>query len=224
MEDLTLIIPAKFESESLPIFFKEINHLKCKKIIILEENDYQTINAIKTFENIKVHYQKNKGYGSAIIEGIKITSTKFFCIINADGSMNPNYLDKMKHKVDSYNLDFLFASRYEKPGGGSDDDNLITYIGNYFFTKFGNIFFSLQITDILYTYVMGKTSCFNDLNIGSNDFTLCVEFPIKAKRQGYRLGTIPSHERNRIGGKKKVNAIIDGFLILYGILSFVFKK
>ena len=36
MKDITLIIPAKFESESLPIFFKEINHLNCKKIIILE--------------------------------------------------------------------------------------------------------------------------------------------------------------------------------------------
>ena len=34
MEDLTLIIPAKFESESLPVFFKEINNLKGKKIII----------------------------------------------------------------------------------------------------------------------------------------------------------------------------------------------
>ena len=54
MKDITLIIPAKFESESLPIFFKEINHLNCKKIIILEENDYQTINSIKNFEGIKI--------------------------------------------------------------------------------------------------------------------------------------------------------------------------
>ena len=73
MKDITLIIPAKFESESLPIFFKEIKHLNCKKIIILEENDYKTINSIKNFEGIKIHYQKNRGYGSAIIEGIKIT-------------------------------------------------------------------------------------------------------------------------------------------------------
>ena len=72
MKDITLIIPAKFESESLPIFFKEIKHLNCKKIIILEENDYKTINSIKNFEGIKIHYQKNRGYGSAIIEGIKI--------------------------------------------------------------------------------------------------------------------------------------------------------
>ena len=224
MKDITLIIPAKFESESLPIFFKEINHLNCKKIIILEENDYQTINSIKNFEGIKIHYQKNKGYGSAIIEGIKITNTKFFCIINADGSMNPNYLDEMKDKIESHNLDFLFASRYEKPGGGSDDDNLITFLGNYFFTKIGNIFFSLKITDILYTYVMGKTLSFNNLNIISKDFTLCVEFPIKANRKGYKLGTSPSYERNRIGGKKKVNAFKDGLLILIKMIKMFIQK
>ena len=31
-------------------------------------------------------------------------------------------------------------------------------------------------------------------------------------------------ERTRIAGKKKVNALIDGFLILFGILSFIGKK
>jgi len=224
MLDLTLIIPAKSESESLPVLLKEIQYLKYKKIIMLEENDYQTINSIKSFQDIKIQYQKNKGYGSAIIEGVKITDTKFFCIINADGSMNPVYLDKMINKLETYNLDFLFASRYEKPGGGSDDDNLITFFGNYIFTKIGNIFFSLKITDILFTYVMGKTLCFNNLKITSKDFTLCVEFPIKAKRYGYKLGTTPSYERRRIGGKKKVNALKDGLLILIEMVKMFFIK
>ena len=98
-----------------------------------------------------------------MIEGISHTSTIFFCIINADGSMNPEYLDKMLFKVKEKDLDFLFASRYEHPGGGSDDDNLITSIGNFLFTKIGNLFFSLKISDILFTYVLGKTKSFNDL-------------------------------------------------------------
>ena len=58
MLDLTLIIPAKLESESLPIFLKEIENYNCKKIVILEESDFQTINSIKDFKNILIHYQK----------------------------------------------------------------------------------------------------------------------------------------------------------------------
>ena len=33
------------------------------------------------------------------------------------------------------NYEFIFSTRYKKPGG-SDDDTILTYIGNYFFTFF----------------------------------------------------------------------------------------
>jgi glycosyltransferase involved in cell wall biosynthesis len=224
MQDLTLVIPAKYESESLPIFLEEISNLTCKKLVILEETDNKTIQSIKNFERIELIFQKNKGYGAALLEGIRCTQTKFFCIINADGSMNPKYLANMLNKTKINNLDFLFASRYEKHDSGSDDDNIITYIGNYIFTKIGNIFFSLKITDILFTYVLGKTNEFNSLNLTSYDFTLCVEFPIKANRYGFKLSTIPSYERSRIGGKKKVNAFKDGLLILIKMIKLFFIK
>lgn len=224
MQDLSLIIPAKYESESLPIFLKEIEDYKCKKIVILEETDLKTINSIKKFSDIKIHFQKKKGYGAAIVEGVGITETKYFCIINADGSMNPIYLDKMFHELENKDIDFLFASRYEKPEGGSDDDNLITLFGNFFFTLIGNFFFRLKISDILFTYVMGKTSLFNSLNLSSKDFTLCVEMPIKAKRKGFKLSTIPSFERSRIAGTKKVNAFRDGLLILIKMIKMFFSK
>jgi hypothetical protein len=141
MQDLTLVIPAKHESESLPIFLKEINQLPCKKIIVLDENDFKTVDAIKDFDDIEILFQKKIGYGSALIEGINSVNTTFFCIINADGSMNPSYLFSMLEKVKNNNLDFLFASRYEKPNGGSDDDNLITSIGNFFFYQYWKFIF-----------------------------------------------------------------------------------
>ena len=71
---------------------------------------------------------------------------------------------------------------------------------------------------------MGDTRKFNMLNIESHDFTFCVEFPIKAKRNGMLYETMPSHEKSRIGGKKKVNPIVDGSLILIKMLKmFLFR-
>ena len=224
MQDLTLIIPAKNESESLPVFLEEISSLKYKKLIVLEYGDKSTIKSIKNFSDVEILYQKNKGYGSALIEGINFAKTQFFCIINADGSMNPKYIEQMLHLVKTNNLDFIFASRYNNDQSGSDDDNLITLVGNYIFTKIGNIFFSLRITDILFTYVLGKTNTFNNLNLNSKDFTLCVEFPIKATRKGCKLENISSYERNRIAGKKKVNAFVDGLLILIKMIKMFFVK
>ena len=221
MHDLTLIIPAKQEVEALPTFLKEIENFNCKKFIILQKEDLETKKAIKKNKGIKIIEQKNNGYGNALIEGINSVKTKYCCIINADGSMNPSYLYKMRKLCQ--NKDFIFASRYQKPGGGSDDDDLITSVGNYFFTFAGNILFNLKISDILYTYILGKTHSFKKLNLESHDFRLCVEIPIKAKRKKFDYVVSPSYERNRIAGKKKVNALKDGFLILLGILSYLIK-
>ena len=222
MKNLTLIIPAKNEKESLPKFLEEINDFDVSIIVILPKEDFDTQNVIKKKNNIKILFQEKEGYGSAIIEGLSKSETEFSCIINADGSMDPKYLKSMLQEC--LDKDFIFASRYEKPGGGSDDDTFITLLGNKVFSLVGNLLFKLNISDILYTYVLGKTKSFNELNLIYHDFRLCIELPIKAKLKGLKYSTMPSFERNRIAGKKKVNAIIDGFLILYGILGFVFKK
>ena len=52
MEDLTLIIPTKNESESLPIFLTELKNLNCKKLIVLHNDDTTTINSLKNFNEI----------------------------------------------------------------------------------------------------------------------------------------------------------------------------
>ena len=93
MNDLTLVIPAKRESESLPTVLKELKKFKIKILVVLEKQDLETINSIKKF-NCKILYQKNKGYGDALILGIKNVKTKYFCIFNADGSFDENDLPK----------------------------------------------------------------------------------------------------------------------------------
>ena len=221
MNDLTLIIPAKREAESLPIFLKEIENYECKKLIVLQKEDIETKKSIENIKNIEIHEQNNNGYGNALIEGINSVKTEYCCIINADGSMDPKYLKQMRETCKD--LDFVFGSRYQKPGGGSEDDDFVTSIGNYIFTLLGNILFNLKITDILYTYILGKRSSFKNLNLGNFDFRICVEIPIKAKFNNMNYKCLPSYERERIGGKKKVNALKDGLLILSEIVKYFFR-
>ena len=201
MKNLTLIIPAKNESESLPIFLRELSNLDLNILVVLSKSDIKTIDSIKNFKTAEILFQNSKGYGNAIIEGINKSVTEYSCIINADGSMDPKYLSQMLNNC--INKDFIFATRYEKPEGGSDDDNLITYIGNKMFSFLGNVIYKLNITDILFTYVLGKTKSFQKLNLQYNDFRLCIELPIKAKKAGCLYSTLPSYERSRIAGKKK---------------------
>ena len=49
MKNLTVVIPAKEEESSLPIVLNEVKDFDCSIIIILEETDKATIEAIKDF-------------------------------------------------------------------------------------------------------------------------------------------------------------------------------
>ena len=221
MSNLTLIIPAKNEKESLPKVLDELKEFNFKKNIILEASDKLTIDAIKNYD-CKIIYQDSRGYGDALKKGIETVETEFFCIFNADGSFDPKELDLMIQKLEDDKYDFVFASRYEKDCG-SEDDTFITLIGNYIFTFLGKIFFKLEITDILYTFVMAKTSCARTLGLVAKDFSFCVELPVKAKRAGYKICTTKSFERSRIAGEKKVNAFKDGLKILLSMVKLFFR-
>ena len=215
MNDLTIIIPAKHEKDSLPIVIQNLKTSNCKIVVSLQENDKETIDSIRCL-NVEIFYQSGTGYGNSLREAIANCKTKFFCIFNADGSFDSKDLEKMYNLINP--LDFVYASRY-LPSGGSDDDTVVTYIGNKFFSKIGNIFFSLKISDILYTFLMGKTDSFKKLNISSNDFKFCVELPIKMEIAKMKYSSISSYEKKRLGGKKKVNEIIDGLLILIEMIK-----
>ena len=217
MKNLTLIIPARKEKESLPVVIDEIKNLDCKKKVILAPDDIDTINAIKNL-NIDIIYQDHHGYGDALITGINNVNTDYFCIFNADGSFNPSELPGMLELIKNSNLDFVFGSRYQN-NSGSDDDTIVTFIGNKIFTFLGKILFRLPITDILYTFVVGRVDKVKELNLSEKNFNFCVELPIKANKLNMKMESTSSYERERISGIKKVNAFKDGLSILIHMIK-----
>ena len=221
MYNLTLIIPAKEEKYSLPRVLDEVKDLNFKKLVVLAEDDFETREAVKN-SDCEILFQTGKGYGNAIREGIKHATTKYIAIFYADGSTDPIDLKPMINKIIDDKNQIVFGSRYEK-NSSSDDDTIITYVGNKIFSFIGKLFFSLPITDILYTYVLGKTVKTNKLNLLYKDFCLCVELPIKASKNKMSLISSPANERKRLGGKKKVNAFKDGLKILIAMIMLRLK-
>lgn len=222
LSNLTLLIPAKFEKELLPIVINHLDKLNCRKLVVLAANDTETIEAIKNL-NCEILFQKKLGYGNALIEGINNINTKYLCIFNADGSFDHNDLEKMHSLVTSKRLDFIFASRYSGNSSGSEDDSFVTYVGNKVFTFLGNLLFRLDLKDILYTYVLGRTDRFKSSKLTCGDFRICVELPINIKKFGFIYNSYSSFEKKRLFGKKKVKEFKDGFLILYYMMRRFFK-
>ena len=107
---------------------------------------------------------------------------------------------RIYNKLENGDGDIVFASRYGE-NCGSEDDTLITSLGNFFFTKLGRFLFGLEITDILYTYVIGKTLEVRNLNLKKKTFVYVLNY--LNKRANFKIKTSNSYERARISGKKK---------------------
>ena len=93
VNNITLVIPAKNEKESLPKVLDELKIYSLKILIVLEKDDKETIKSAENY-NCKILYQDGKGYGDALITGINSVKTEFFCVFNADGSFDPGELTK----------------------------------------------------------------------------------------------------------------------------------
>ena len=65
---------------------------------------------------------------------------------------------------------------------------------------------------------------FNELKFVIKRFYFMCRNANKSKEGGFKLSTIPSYERRRIAGTKKVNAFWDGLLILIKMIKMFFSK
>ena len=75
MNNLTLLIPAKEESGSLPLVLDELKKYNCKKLVVLDEKDIITIDSIKNYLIVGIGLNtnvvpKNKSFSSTSLKNI----------------------------------------------------------------------------------------------------------------------------------------------------------
>jgi glycosyltransferase involved in cell wall biosynthesis len=220
--DITIVIPTKNEESCIKSTILEIKKLGLKKIIIADANS--TDRTIKIAKNLNCFCfcQKKKGYGQAVTESLSYIKTRYVSFVDADGSYNPKSLLKMYKLIKKKKLDCVLASRY-KDGLRSEDDTIIRFIGNMFFTQMLRFLFRTNITDFLFHYILCDSKKYKNLNLKYNSFSLCFEVPIRMKNKNYKFLEIKSKERKRTSGVSKVNAFKDGLIMLKDVILLFYE-
>jgi len=216
LKDVSLVIATYNEAECIRYVLDELQQFDLGEIIIVDGNSTDNTRAIAETYDIKFVSQSKNGWGSAVKEGIDLTTLPFVTYMDGDGSYNPKALIEMRNLID-FN-DAVFCSRY-KDGAKSPDDTPIRALGNKIFTLIVKALFGPKISDSLFFYPMFKKTILNNFNLDSDDFTLCLELPVKVHQMDLKYVEILSEERERYAGVTKVNALTDGFKILLGIFA-----
>ena len=220
---IEILIPTYNEEENIKLVIKELNGEGFFNITILDANSEDKTAEIARSNGCRVILDGSivSGFGGSIINGLNNLNNEYFCIFDGDNSFNPKDISLMINKMEN-GADFVFGTRYLN-NTKSEDDTIVTKIGNSFFTLLVNVLFNIKTTDILFFYVLGKKDNIEKLELRRKDFTICVEFLIKAYKN-FNCKEVLSVERKRLFGHSKVNKIVDGFKILINILSFYLKK
>lgn len=216
LSDVSLIIATYNEEESIGYVLSELENLNIGEVIVVDKNSEDNTEQIAKKYGVVFVSQQSEGWGGAVKDAIDISKMKYITYMDGDGSYNPNALLKMRTLVQ--NNDAVFCSRY-KGGAKSPDDTFIRALGNKIFTNLVRYRFGCDITDSLFFYPMFNREILKIVNLNSNDFTLCLELPVKVHQNKLKYTEILSEERERYAGKTKVNAFIDGLKILKGIYS-----
>jgi len=215
---IEILIPTYNEEGNIKNTIIELKKNGFRNITILDaqSEDNTVLIAKKLKCKIILDKRKKIGFGHSLINGFNSSKHKYCCIFDGDGSFNPKALDKMILKIKKGN-DFIFGSRY-LGGNQSDDDTLITKIGNLFFTQFISLLFHFKTTDALFLYTLGETKKWRSLKLKEQDFRICTEILIKANNR-FKCVEVFSKERKRKFGVSKVNKIQDGINLLINILK-----
>ena len=218
--DLTVVIPCLNEVETIGICItkslKSIKKNNIKGEVVVADNG-STDGSLDIAKKLgaRIINVKNRGYGSALIAGIKNAKGKYVIMADADNSYDFSILDKFYKKLlDGYDL--VQGCRFPI-GGGKIEKNAMPishkYFGNPFLSFVSKLFFSLPFNDVYCGFRGFNRKKFLELDHFSNGMVFAIENLIKFKISGAKCAEIPItlYKDGRKKGKSHLNTISDGW-------------
>ena len=216
---ITALIAALNEEKSIAQVIKNIPQGAVDEILVVDGHSKDRTVQIAESLGCRVLIQPGKGFGDGYRHGFENASGDIIATLDADYSQDPRDIPRLVAKLDE-GYDIVLGSRYMK-GASTEDDTFIRGLGNKIFTFLTNLLYGMKLSDSLYFFVAAKKSVFNSLDLKADDFSLCIEFLAKARKAGYKIGEVPCHESPRFADESRVNALVDGFRILWQMLWWI---
>lgn len=205
---VVLIAPTSNEIEGVKSVLPKINKKIVDDIVIVDLNSTDGTVEFCKKQGFKVINQKTKGYGAAMQEALEFNHNEIIIEFPPDGSSPPDRIPDFIEKIEE-GYDLVIGSRYKR-GAKSYDDDAITSVGNFLFTKIVNLLFRTHFTDVLIGYRVYRRSTLDKLNINAKKLDWSVELPLRFAKSGAKIIDIPVDEPKRIGGVRKMHPLKTG--------------
>jgi len=214
MKDLTFVLPAYNEEESIGKVLENIYLTYPKsKVIVVDNNSTDNTAEIAKNAGALLVNEKKQGKGYAVKKGFKMVKSKFAVMIDADNTYYPNEAGKLLKKLKKNEADVVLGSRLKgiRKSGSITPVNLF---GNYVLSLTASLLFC-NISDVCTGYWAFKKEVIDYLlkeGLNSNGFELEAEMFSMIFKKGFKVLEMPINYGVRTDSPK-LNSIDDGWKI-----------
>ncbi len=214
----TLLVPTLNEIEGAKIVMPQIKNEWIDEVVVVDGGSTDGTVEYMAGRGYKIVKQKSKGVCGAYWEGIEAASGDVIIAFSPDNNSIPEVIPDLIKKMEE-NYDMVIASRYLK-GAKSDDDDFVTAIGNWMFTKAVNILFGGKYTDSLVMFRAFRKDLVERLKMDEKnrpvfEYQLCI----RCAKKKLKVCEIPADEPKRIGGVRKMRPLYNGSTLLWQIVK-----
>jgi len=220
MAQISVIIPAKNEEETLPMVLRdlfqtipELNGYKVEVICVDDHSTDRTAEIAREFGAQVVRNTGKAGKGMALRAGFQEATGDILIMMDADYSHRPEDLPIFLQALRD-GVGLVIGSRVV---GGSEEYTHIRALGNVFLSTMVGLCLGRYLSDALNGYKVFRRDIFTDCHYSARDFEIEIEIIANTLRKGYRIVEVSSHERSRAGGEMKSRVIRHGTRFLLQI-------
>ena len=225
--DLSIVIPAFDEEESIPLLYEEIKKNLYNKdvsyeIILIDDgssdNTWEKISKLEKKSKliIPIKFIKNYGKSDALDAGFKIAKGKFILTMDADLQDDPKEIYKLYRMIKDNNYDLVSGWKKKR------NDPLSKRIPSKFFNAVTRIFSGINLNDFNCGIKIYRREVIDSINLYGE---MHRYIPLIAKWNGYEnIGEKEVNHNKRKFGKTKfgMERYVRGFLDLLSV-SFVYR-
>ena len=194
--EVSVIIPCLNEEKTLPACIETAQKAMHKagisgEVIISDNGSTDRSVAVAMKNGARVVHATRKGYGNAIICGMRAGQGKFLIMGDGDGSYDFNDIPKFISALRE-GADFVIGSRLKGNIHPGAMPFLNRYLGTPVLTFLSNLFFRSRISDINCGLRALTKKAFDSLRLRAGGMELASEMVIKASLLGLKIVEIPT--------------------------------
>ena len=218
-----VLIPVLNEEEAIGRVIDDIPKDRVEEIVVIDNGSTDNTAAAAREHGAVVLTETTRGYGHALMEGIRYISAKdpdIIVFLDGDYSDFPGEIPKVVRPIIEEGYDLVIGSRVL---GEHEKGALLPQarFGNWLSTGLIRLFWRYRFTD-LGPFRAITFDKFQALNMNELTYGWTVEMQIKAAKKKYKCIDVPVSYRKRIGQSKVTGTIGGSVKAGIGILRTIF--